>query len=174
MCGARFQTVKHSNPALMLKAVPSAPFTPQWNGQVWLYFQVILAVASTISKSSQFIQLLKQGRGSLENHFTTLDYRGHSLISSLLLLSKSEILSPFFIWIRTSFLSKVILKKRMNYRSQPVYVALFYFTSINSSSERVLVQEAVLHVYRSIHSEGHKLRILLAMKAKLVAINCFS
>lgn len=105
-----------------------------------------------------------------------LDYRSHSLIGSLLLCNKSEILSPFFVWRWTSYpTSKVLLKKRMNYRSQPVCLALFYFTSVNSSSAEIVhVQGAILCVYGSIHSEGHRLHILLATKAELVAINCFS
>lgn len=63
----------------------------------------------------------------------------------------------------------------MNYRSQPVYLGIFYFTCINSSTaEIVQVQEAILCVYGSIHSEGHKPSIFLATKAELVAINYFS
>lgn len=56
-----------------------------------------------------------------------------------------------------------------------MYLSLFYITSVNSSSSEILqVQEASLHGYRSIHSEGHKLHILFVNEDELVAINCFS
>lgn len=63
----------------------------------------------------------------------------------------------------------------MNYRSQPVFLGIFYFTCINSgSAETVQEQEAIWCVYGSIRSEGHKPSIFLVTKAELVVINYFS
>lgn len=61
------------NPALMFKSLPSAAFTPPGFG--FVYFKIRYAALSLISKSSQFIQLLKQGLCALENLFTALDWR---------------------------------------------------------------------------------------------------
>lgn len=58
----------------MFKLFPSAVFTLPDFG--FVYFKIMCAAPlSLISKSSQFIQLLKQGLGALEDQFTTLDWR---------------------------------------------------------------------------------------------------
>lgn len=55
----------------MFKSFPTAAFTPPGFG--FVYLKIAHAALSIISKSSQFIQLLKQGLGASENQFTTLD-----------------------------------------------------------------------------------------------------
>lgn len=121
-----------------LKLFPSAAFTPPGFG--FVYFKMICAALSLISKSSQPVSY--SSRDLVFQISSQLQIGGHPLISSLVFLTKSKILPHFFIWRTSLPVGRVLLKEGLNYRSQLVYLALFNFICVNHSIADI-VQEII-------------------------------